>query len=212
MVASLAASAQTVHPVQAAQPARVKSFADVPSQSESENSSYRPITGEQRFRWFVVETVRPQSLAAGVISAAYGTGIDKPKEYGPHWGGFADRYGMRFTGISTGNAMEAGFGALWGEDPRYFREPSESFGGRVKHVIKMTFVAYRREGNLAPAYARFIAVPGNNFLSNTWRADSEATARDAGLRTLLGFSGRMARNAFKEFWPDVKRHLFHKRQ
>ncbi len=212
MVASLAASAQTVHTVQAAQPARVKSFANVPSQSESENSSYRPITGEQRFRWFVVETVRPQSLAAGVISAAYGTGIDKPKEYGPHWGGFADRYGMRFTGTSTGNAMEAGLGTLWGEDPRYFREPSQPFGGRVKHVIKMTFFAYRRDGNLAPAYARFIAVPGNNFLSNTWRADGEATTRDAGLRTLLGFSVRMASNAFKEFCPDVTRHLFHKRQ
>jgi len=28
---------------------------------------------------------------------------------------------MRLTGVSTGKAIEAGLGSLWGEDPRYFR-------------------------------------------------------------------------------------------
>ena len=27
-----------------------------------------------------------------------------------------------------------------------------------------------------------------------------------------GFAGRMAANAFEEFWPDVKSHVFHKRE
>jgi hypothetical protein len=29
-------------------------------------------------------------------------------------------------------------------------------------------------GQLMPAYARYIAIPGNNFISNAWRANSEA--------------------------------------
>jgi hypothetical protein len=33
-----------------------------------------------------------------------------------------------------------------------------------------------------PAYARYIGVSGNNFLSNTWRADSEASLGNASLR------------------------------
>jgi hypothetical protein len=118
---------------------------------------------------------------------------------------------MRFTGIATGNAMEAAFGSLWGEDPRYFRATGQSVKGRIKNVIVMTFMARQGNGTMAPAYARYIGTSGNNFLSNTWRADSESGVGDACLRTALGFAGRMGGNAFAEFWPTVTKHLFHKR-
>jgi len=131
-------------------------------------------------------------------------------EYGPHWDGFGKRYGMRLTGVSTGNAMEASLGAIWGEDPRYFRLVNAPFKERVGSVVKMTFLAHNRFGNVVPAYARYVSTPSNNFLSNTWRADSEATNRAAALRTLWGFLGLMGRNAFEEFWPDVRHSVFHR--
>ena len=172
-------------------------------------STYVPITSQQRFHWFVTSTVGPTSLAAGLFSAGFSTARDTPKEYGPHWEGYGKRYAMRFTGIATGNAMEAGLGALWGEDPRYFREPGRPIKTRIGHAMKATFTAYDREGNVMPAYARYIAIPGNNFLSNAWRADSVANARSAAVRTLYGVLGRMGSNAFAEFWPDLKKLAFH---
>jgi hypothetical protein len=174
------------------------------------NTPISPITGRQRLRWFTKSTIGPKSLAAGLFTAGFGTGTNRPIEYGPHWEGFGKRYGMRFTGIATGNAMEAAVGALWGEDPRYFPTTGQSLKGRIKNVVVMTFVARRADGNLAPAYARYIGISGNNFLSNTWRADSESGVGDACLRTALGFAGRMGGNAFAEFWPTVNRHLFHR--
>jgi hypothetical protein len=148
-----------------------------------------------------------------VFTAGFGTARNAPKEYGTHWEGFGQRYGMRMTGISTGNAMEATLGAIWGEDPRYraYRQEGQPFKDRVRRVALLTFVAHDRQGNLMPAYARYIAVPGNNFLSNTWRADSEANTHSALLRTFWGFLGLMGRNAFDEFWPDVQRKVFHGR-
>ena len=172
------------------------------------NSKYHQLTGEGRLNWFAQSTVGPPSLIGGTISAGWGTLFNSPKEYGPHWAGFGKRYGMRFTGVSVSNAMEGGLGALWGEDPRYIRAKGQPFKSRVGRVIKMTFLAYDKNGETMPAYARYIAIPGNNFLSNTWRADSEADASDAVQRTLTGFLGRMAGNAFQEFWPDVSKHLF----
>lgn len=174
-----------------------------------QNAVYHPITGDQRLKWFAASTVGPTTLIAGIFSAGIGTALDRPHEYGPGWEGFGDRYGMRLTGVSTGNAIEASFGALWGEDPRYFRVPDEPFKARLGHVIKLTFLARRRDGHYAPAYARYIATPGNNFLSNTWRVDSEANTDDALLRTLLGFAGRMGSNAFAEFSPDIRRLIRH---
>jgi hypothetical protein len=176
------------------------------------SAPYQPITGRQRFTWFVRSTIGPQTLAAGLFSAGISTARDNPEEYGPHWEGFAKRYGMRLTGISTGNAMEAGLGALWGEDPRYFRDAHDSFRDRLRRVVVMTFVAHNRKGNRMPAYARYISTPGNNFLSNTWRADSDATNRAAALRTVLGFAGLMGKNAFTEFWPGIQQRIFQKKQ
>jgi hypothetical protein len=185
-----------------------------PSSGTLPSASYQSITARQRFNWFVDSTLGPETLSVGILSAAFGTARDAPKEYGPHWGGFADRYGMRLTGVSTGNALEAGFGALWGEDPRYghFRNANDPFKDRLRRVVVMTFVAHDRQGNLMPAYARYIATPGNNFLSNTWRADSEATNRAATVRTVWGFAGLMGKNAFTEFWPDVRQRLFRKKR
>ena len=172
--------------------------------------SPQPITRQQRLKWFVRSTIGPESLTAGLFTAGFGTGMNRPREYGPHWEGYGKRYGMRFTGIATGNAMEAALGSLWGEDPRYFRATGQSVKGRIKNVMVMTFVARQADGSMAPAYARYIGISGNNFLSNTWRADSESGVGDACLRTALGFAGRMGGNAFAEFWPTVTKHLFHK--
>jgi hypothetical protein len=170
----------------------------------------RPIISNgERLRWFVKSTIGPQGLAAGVLSAGLGTARNKPDEYGPHWEGFGKRYGMRLTGISTGKAMEAALGSLWKEDPRYFPATQKLFRRRLSNIVVMTFAARRADGRLAPAYARYVAVPGNNLLSNAWRPDSEAGIGDAGLRMLWGFLGRMGGNAFMEFWPDVK-SLIHK--
>ena len=121
-----------------------------------------PITAEGRLRWFAVNTVGPASLAGGVISSAWGTLYNSPREYGPHWEGFGKRYGMRLTGISTNNAIEASMGAVWGEDPRYIRAEGAAFKTRVFHAIKMTLLAYGANGRLMPAYARYIGISGNN--------------------------------------------------
>jgi hypothetical protein len=46
----------------------------------------------------------------------------------------------------------------------------------------MTLLALDRQGQLMPACARYIAIPGNNFISNAWSAQERG---HASLRTLL---------------------------
>jgi len=178
--------------------------------SSSSSDARRPITARERIQWVLKGTLGPDSLAAGLFSAGYETLLNHPKTYGPHWEGFGDRYGMRLSGLALSNSMEAGFGAIWGEDPRYPRDPGAPFAHRLGHAAKMTFLAQNREGGLMPAYARFIAIPGSNFVSNAWRAPGDDTAGNAAVRTGLGFFGRFGSNTFDEFWPDVKQKVFHR--
>jgi hypothetical protein len=194
----------------------------LPSQSGQANSSaapgpnnqlqdaiYEPITASQRVGWVLKNTVEPQRILGDAVHAAIETAQNEPKVDGPHWDGFGKRAGIMLAGAAVSNTMEATLGSLWGEDPRYFRVPDESFGARVKNVVKLTFVARGRDGNYHPAYARYMAIPGSNFLSNTWRPDGQADSEDAAIRSLEGFGARMASNAYNEFWPSVSAHLFH---
>jgi hypothetical protein len=179
---------------------------DAPSMSIK---PYHPITGGQRVRWILTSTVAPPSLLAEAVASAYNTGKNEPKEYRGTWSGFGKRFGIRLSQTATGTAIEAGLGSIWGEDPRYFRSYSQPFKGRVKNVVMSSFLTHTRSGQFMPAYARFIAIPGSNFLSNTWRADSEANTRQALERTGWGFLGEIGKNAFLEFWPDFHRRVMH---
>jgi len=169
---------------------------------------YQPLSAKQRVQWATSETFGLESCLVGIWTAGITTARNKPEEYGPHWDGFAKRYGMRFTGIAASNTIEAGLGAIWGEDPRYVRNQNLPFNRRVGNVFVFSFTARNRQGRLMPAYARYIAIPGNNFLSNTWRVGSESTTNQALARTGYGVLAEIAGNAWTEFWPDVRRMVF----
>lgn len=163
-----------------------------------------PFTAQDRFKWVILATVGPKNLAAGVVVAGIQTWRNDPEEYSPHWDGYAKRYGARLGIGGTINAMEAGVGALWGEDPRYFRAAGQPFKSRVGHIFKMAFVARDRTGQLHPAYARFIAVSSGLIVSNTWRPDSPITAGHVSWQVGMSFLNRIVSNTFSEFAPDIR--------
>jgi hypothetical protein len=118
---------------------------------------------------------------------------------------------MRIACSATGNSMEAGAGLILRVDPRYFRVPNRPLKHRVGNVVRLTFVARSYGGSFRPAYARYMATVGNNFLSNTgaFTAKPTRSTRSCVRRRLRRTHGG---HAFEEFWPDVKKRVFHKRK
>jgi len=168
---------------------------------------YTPPTATDRVKFVIKGTVGLPNLAAGVVTSGISTWQNSPVEYGPHWEGFGKRYGIRLAAGAEGQTIEAGLGSLWGEDPRYVRMPDQPFKKRIGNIVKMTFMATNRNGDPMPAYARYIAVPGNSFLSNTWRVDSHADTNSALARIPMSFVNRIISNAFTEFFPDFRERL-----
>jgi hypothetical protein len=169
------------------------------------------LTPLQRLGWFDENTFGASNLGGGMVSAAWGTLLDQPHGAGPHWEGFAERYGVSVSTVAVSNTLEAGLGAIWGEDPRYWRDGAGvPFKSRLGHVVKWTVVAPNRDGDLRPAYARFIGISGSSFISNTWRESGDTDMEHSLSRIGFALLGRMGINAFDEFWPDTKRKLFHR--
>jgi hypothetical protein len=182
-----------------------------PRRTSTSRSSPGLISKRERVRWFVEETAGPGALSASAASAAWDTSHESPttpSAYGSGWKGFGSRYAVRIGDNALRNSLEASLGAIWHEDPRYVRSRGHRGAlGRVGHAARMTVLAPRPGGRLAPSYARYAGLAGGGLLANIWHPADERSARDTILRSTSGLAGTFASNVFQEFWPDIRRRF-----
>jgi hypothetical protein len=166
-----------------------------------------PINGIERINWIVEGMLGPRSLAVGVITSTWQTSGRIPDEWSRSAYGFRERYLEREADVALSNTIEAGLGALWGEDPRYIRAPRGSIRSRAAYAVKTVVLAPRADGQLRPAWGRFAGNVVNNVIENTWLPPSMATPGQTALRSTNGMLGRLAGNLWDEFWPDIRTRL-----
>jgi hypothetical protein len=169
--------------------------------------AYVPISGTERVEWIVGGTVGPRSLGVGVLAAGWQTGFNVPRDWGQTWNGFGKRYIEREADVAISNTIEAGLGALWGEDPRYISSGRHGLWPRARYALKTVFLAQRPSGRLRPAWGRYAGNVFNNIIENAWLPPSVTTWEQTTWRGASGFLGRAAGNLWDEFWPDVRKRL-----
>ena len=167
--------------------------------------SYTPVTAAERVDWIVDGTIGPRSLGIGVFVGAFQTAVDTPPEWQRTWDGFLRRYAHREADVAISNTIEAGLGALWGEEPRYIPSRRKGVWPRARYAMKTVLLAQRRDGHLAPAWGRYAGNVLNNVIENTWLPPSWTTAQSTSVRSVNGLLGRLAGNLWDEFWPDLRR-------
>jgi hypothetical protein len=178
-----------------------------PNAAPAAQEPYVPIGAEQRVDWIVGGTIGARSLGVGVLATAWQTGWNVPEEWGRTWRGAGKRYLAREADVALSNTIEAGLGAIWGEEPRYIPAPPGPVRSRAVHALKTVMLAQRRDGHLAPAWGRYAGNVLNNVIENAWLPPSFTTARQTAIRSANGFLGRLAGNLWEEFWPDIRRRI-----
>lgn len=170
--------------------------------------AYVPVTTPQRADWIVDGAIGRKSLfVVGPLATAWQTGFNTPEEWGRGAAGIARRYAQREADVAISNTIEAGLGALWGEDPRYIRSGRKGIWPRARYAIKTVFLTQRRDGSLKPAWGRYAGNTLDNLIENTWLPPSVTTPGQTALRSGMGMLGRLGGNAWEEFWPDVVRRF-----
>jgi hypothetical protein len=169
--------------------------------------AYDPVDSGQRVAWIAEGSIGRRSLAVGVMSTVWQTAWDTPPEWNRSWSGVALRYAEREADVTISNTLEAGLGAIWGEEPRYIPSGRHGIGARTRYAAKTVFLAQRRDGHLAPAWGRYVGNTLNNVIENAWLPPSMTTPRETLVRSANGFLGRMIGNLYEEFWPDAQRLL-----
>ncbi len=166
-----------------------------------------PIAPSQRIAWVGTSIYGPTSVAAGVFVAGSTTLTDWPPEWRRSVEGFGRRYAARDAAIAMSNSMEAGLGAAWDEDPRYVRCACDGIAGRAAQAARLAVLARRRDGHLAPAWARYTATMTSNVVQNAWLPPSMTPWQQVLMREGSAFGGRFLGNLWSEFWPDIKQRI-----
>ena len=65
----------------------------------------------------------------------------------------------------------------------------------------------RPDGQLGPAWGRYVGNSVNNVIEAAWLPSSATTPGQIAIGTADGFLARLVWNLYEEFWPDARRRL-----
>lgn len=182
-------------------PAASTSACDRPADAES----YTPITPTERLDWSADGLVGRPAVVAAIAGDLWQTAWNTPPEWGRTWRGAGLRLAQREVDVALSTGIEAGLGALWSEDPRYLRLGRGGIARRVGYAMRTVFLAPRKHGEMAPAWARYAGNTVNNVIENAWLPPSQRTWQATLIRSGNSVFGRVATNVWGEFGPDVVR-------
>ena len=197
-------------PVQAPEDKRI--FGVLPNNRTTENSiPFHLITPWQKV------TIAAKDSFDWVVfgNAALFAGLYHIENQNPSFGqgvkGYAKRFGTAYGDQMIGNMMTEGFiPAVFHQDPRYFRSGEGPIRGRAWYALTRIVVARMDSGRNAFNFSEWGGNAAAVAISNAYYPDTR-TVSDNVQRLLIACGTDAFSNVLKEFWPDVKRKLFQKK-
>ena len=197
-------------PVQAPEDKRI--FGVLPNNRTTENSiPFHFITPRQKVMIAVKDSFDwPVFPTAGLFAALYQIENQNPS-FGQGMNGYAKRFSTAYGDQMIGNMMTEGFiPAVFHQDPRYFRSGEGSIKGRAWYALTRIVVARMDSGRNSFNFSEWGGNAAAVAISNAYYPDTR-TAADNAQRLLIACGTDAFSNVLKEFWPDVKRKFFQKK-
>jgi hypothetical protein len=196
--------------VQAVEDKRI--FGVLPNNRTTEESiPFHPLTTRQKFRIAALDSFDwPVIPTAGAFALLYQLEDQNPS-FGQGMKGYAQRFGTAYGDQMIGNLMtEAVVPWLSHEDPRYFRRGEGSLKGRAWYALTRIVVSRTDSGHNSFNASEWGGNAAAVAISNAYYPDTR-TVSDNVQRLLIACGTDAFSNVLKEFWPDVKRKLFKKK-
>lgn len=187
-------------------------FEVIPNYGTVENANELPrLTTGQKFRIATASVFDWGSYPFNGALAGIAQARNDPKQWGQGWGAYGKRFGASFADNSTGTFMTvAVFPTLFREDPRYYQLGRGGFRRRAYHAVNRLFVTRTDSGHTRFNYSESVGNAVAAAISNIYHVPEDRTAsRNATTFAFLIVYDGLS-NGLKEFWPDIRRKLFHK--
>jgi hypothetical protein len=185
----------------------------VPMFSVTNRHNAPPLTTKGKFRLMTKSLFDPFVFGIVGVQAGISQANDNFAEYGQGAEGYAKRYGAAYADSASSNFFSNFFyPVLFKQDPRYFRWGEGTIKYRIGHAIAEEFVAHQDSGRRNFHFSNVLGAITAGTISNAYYPQEDRgvglTASRAGLALFYGALG----NIGIEFWPDIDRKFFHKKQ
>jgi hypothetical protein len=170
-----------------------------------------PLTVSGKLYYHYQKVYSPFSIIESGFQAAILQWNDDPREWGQGYHGFWRRTASTVGYDTTRNLFMFTLDSITRQDPRYYRAGEGSISSRTRHAFKQTFLGHTDGGKKTLPFVRFAATYGVAFLANSWNPDRLSDNRHAVVRGTVTLAADAGNNIFDEFWPDLKRKFFHRK-
>jgi hypothetical protein len=169
----------------------------------------KPLTGKDRLTLFWNESYASPGAFVGVSAGAL---VDQLRHTPAKWDGDGSAYTRRFASeygqLATRNVIHDGLAGITGLDPRYVACKCQGTLKRSGHALKMTFITYRKDGQLALDVPQLASAYGSGMISTYWYPHNQFSPLVQGVQFGHEQMGEiLIGNMVHEFGPDMERHL-----
>jgi len=149
-----------------------------------------------------------------VLTAAAFAGLGQLADQQPSFGqglkGYGHRLATNYADQALGNMFTEGvYPVLLHEDPRYFRRATGSIASRTFYALTRVIVTHKDSGGTRFNYSEWVGNVTAVAISNAYYPDNR-NFLDNGTKLLTQVGTDAVSQVLKEFWPDIKRKMFHK--
>jgi hypothetical protein len=171
-----------------------------------------PLSVSDKLSFHFEKVYGPFAMLQSGVQATVLQWHDNPREWGQGWHGMWRRSASTVGYDTIRNSFMFTANSVAGEDPRYLRMGDGAFVDRTTHAFEHTFVGRSDSGKRIPPWVRFASTYGAAFLANCWSPDRLSNSSRALVRGTLTLASDTGNNLISEFWPDLKKKLFHRNQ
>jgi hypothetical protein len=179
---------------------------------EHPTANVPPLTVKQKFKTGAEDAFDTYSVPLAGIVAAISQAENDDAAWGQGWGAFGKRYAATYADTVIGSFMTTGvFPSMLREDPRYFRMGSGGFKKRSWYALTRLFVTRTDAGKPQFNYSEFMGNATAAGISLTYHTVQERNVSNFGGDYLTQIAIDAFANQLKEFWPNIRHKLSHKK-
>ncbi len=168
------------------------------------------LTVRDKLLFPVHETFRWSTPAALLYSGWYGILRDNNPHFGVDAAGFGERLGASAIRQEGARFFSDGFlPILFHEDPRYYRKAYGSYPQRALYSVSRAVVTQRDNGSSGFNTSKVLGRGLSAALTQAYYPQASIAPRVVFTTWGISLTQLAGADFFDEFWPDVKRKLFH---
>ncbi|MCU1232571.1 MAG: hypothetical protein JWP63_538 [Candidatus Solibacter sp.] len=181
----------------------------IPSISSGQSTGELDWKGKLRFHGET--TYSPMAIVGFAAYAGVLQRYDAPEEWGQGGAAYGKRVASTAGWSGIHSVLAFGLDTTLHQDPRYYRSLNRGFWRRTGHALRGTVVTRTDRGGETISTWRIGSAYGSAFLSNLWYPDRLNTVKLGMIQGSVGLGFGLVGNIGAEFWPDIKRSVFHRK-